>query len=384
MSSRRDTRSASRFLAVAALLSLVWGGCRSSALPVNKPVQHPSLPLPASSVLPVTAPEAAADYPQGFVERKPGLLSLFFDRVPADASSFRVHEAQLEVSKGAWTELGPQDLGEETMQGGASCVSFSGRSYLYFVKASGLKTGGAYFRAEVGERDLGPLEEITVSSPIAILSFPRVRALRDGRIALIFRDFQSRGILALSDDGLDFSAERVVVDEPAAQLGVADFSDGGLAVAYQTDRAGGGKTSWLRLARDDRTGWSAPIQLAPEHINAHDPQLFARLDGALDVYYSATPDRLAGGFLLFRRRVSSQGELGPEQQLTAQGAGSLLMPQIERLPDGGLLLVLARVLGAEGNRSQLAALELSSDAPPASGAALFSETSQEIAERRQP
>jgi hypothetical protein len=312
------------------------------------------------------------------------LLSLFFDRVPADARSFRVHEAQLEVSEGAWTELGPHELGEESMQGGASCASFGGRSYLYFVAASGLKTEGVYFRAEVGERGLGPLETVTLSSPIAILSFPRVRALRDGRVALIFRDFQSRGVLALSDDGLEFSEERVVVGEPAAQLGVADFSDGTLAVAYQTDREGGGKTSWLRLSRDGRAGWSAPIRLARERINVHDPYLFGREDGGLDVYYSATPDRLAGGFLLFRRRVSSRGELGPEQQLTTQDAGSLLMPQIERLPDGGLLLVLARVLGAAGNRSQLAALELSSDAPPASGASLFSETSQKIAERKQP
>lgn len=322
-------------------------------------------PLALAAVQELTAPGDFADFPQALVPRTPESVSLLFDRVPIHARSLRIHELHFKVRDGEWTSPAPLTFGEEPMQGAASYADLSGGEFLYFVKASGLRDPGRYFRMKVESERTRPPELVSLSSPIAVLSYPRVQRLGDGRVVLAFRDFESRGNLAFSEDGLAFGPAKVVVEDSIAQFGIADFADQSLAMAYQVDREGGGKTSWLRFSVDGGDRWSAPVQVTRTFINVHDPYLFRREDGDLDVYYSVTPEGLAGGFLLFRRSVTAEGVLGPEQQLTLPEAGSVLMPQIHRLPGGNLLVVLARVLGASGAKSQLVALELDSDAPTA-------------------
>lgn len=356
-----------RGVLLAALVVSLLPGCAAPA-PAPSPRADPaltglgppaSLPLDRSEVT-VLVEENAGNLPRALFRAPDGSVELVFVRVPPDASRFDLFAISW-VSGRGWSEPTHLVRGPEPYQGGASVVSLPEGHYLYYVKSESLRKPGVFVRRRLLETGLGPVEEISGAPSLSLLSFPRLHPLHEKRVALVFRDGESRGQIAFSEDGLLFAPAAVVVSEPVAAVDLGVFADGALAFVYQTARPEGiGKISWVQLSSDG-VAWSSPIQIAPEMLNVHDPYPFLRQDGDLDLYFSSTNEGLAGGFSLFRRRLAVTGELGAVERVSTRATGSLLYPRSLRLPTGAVLSVASDVSGRMGEVGHLVVFLLPGD-----------------------
>ncbi|MGE0174365.1 MAG: sialidase family protein [Oligoflexales bacterium] len=168
--------------------------------------------------------------------------------------------------------------------------------------------------------------------------------LADGRIILSYeiwdfeKDYRSLRF-SLSTDGRTFQTPLEVVNK-AQMFHFGEFADGSWAFAYQRGNAGTMR-SYVVLTRDDGRTFTVEKQISDQkgNSNVHDSFLFRRIDGDLDIYYLLWKD---GGFSCFRRRISSTGDLGPEERVTESGL-NMQKPTPFRLPDGKIFLVLSQV-----------------------------------------
>ncbi len=264
----------------------------------------------------------------------------------------------------AWTGPTDIDLGAATYTGSPSIVGHAGTTWLYFAQADGLYSALSLHRSAWGQGSWQVPENMEpVAGATSLLSWPVFAPLEDGRVGLAFRDGQSLPQVALSDDGTFFSEPTQVMPTGAAMVALGDMADGTLACTYQTG-SGGSMTAWVRTSPDGQQ-WSDPIQVSDASTNVHDTCPVRRLDGDLDLYYiwPCSP----AGFCLFRRALSADGQLGPEQQVTAAEVGETTKPAALRLPDGSLLILWAEITqrgpGGEPTEQILSGAELAGDAP---------------------
>lgn len=93
------------------------------------------------------------------------------------------------------------------------------------------------------------------------------------------------------------------------------------------------------LSNDQGKSLSQPIQIT-DRINVHDLYMIQRQDGELDIYYIVAD---SFGFSLFRRKLTSLGQLGVEEKLTK--SYNVQKPKVIRRPDNSLWIHFAIVFG---------------------------------------
>lgn len=217
------------------------------------------------------------------------------------------------------------------------------------------------------EGAMGAPFSVELTGVVATPYWPQLAHLDDGRLALAFVDASADAIrksyVGLSDDGGHTFAMREGPTGDVAKKGslahVGASSGGALVVTWQEADDNWLFTSWAQISDDDGMTYGAPIRVAPESDNVHDTYVVERLDAGVDLYYLR--DGGAGAFNVFRRPLSDDGALGPEQRVTSVALGHVEKPQARRLPDGRLALGFARRLSQNDYRATY--VILAGDAP---------------------
>jgi hypothetical protein len=300
---------------------------------------------------------------------QPSPVSLVFDHFDAAFTSGQLRRTTLTITGGAITSFSPPvalSLGSSTFLGSPSIVTASGTPWLYYVRSAAPQASAQLLRCQAGPSGCAAPSVVVSAPAMTLLSWPRLIALPDGRLAAAFRDAQSRPTIALSTDGTSFGGGHAV-GPPGAMPALGVFQDGTLAFTYQTQSTAAPMTSWVTLSKDGAS-WSAPQRVTTQSGNVHDTALVDRLDGQLELYYIYPAGAL--GFVLFRRALASDGVLGPEQQVTASAVGEVSKPAAARLPDGRLLLSWAQISARDPQQGWptqqlLCAAVVSGDASPA-------------------
>jgi hypothetical protein len=219
-----------------------------------------------------------------------------------------------------------------------------------------------------GDGTFGAPSPITLTGVDGVTPYwPQLAALPDGRLVLGLveanADALRRGFVGFSDDDGHTFTMRAGPTLDAAVKGslvhVGSTTAGTLVVSWQEADANWLFTSWVQLSSDDGVTYSAPIRVAPESNNVHDTFVVTRHDDGADLYYLRDGGEQA--FNVFRRPLSDDGVLGPEQRVTAAALGHVEKPQARRLPDGRLLLAMARRLSPSDYRATYVILD--GDAP---------------------
>jgi|GEM_PF-2404918 len=217
-----------------------------------------------------------------------------------------------------------------------SVFQWKGKRWLYFVEADSLRGTPTLRRARIEAGKISASETLTAVPGLGnILSWPKWYAWRDKKIYLVYRDSGSFPMFSQSLDGKSFTMPKRAVSQRAALATLGVMSQGTLVYTYQHPTAQSAMTSYYLLSKDGKT-WSSPKTITLNSSNVHDTTILPRPDGGVDVYY-IYPKGL-GGFRLFRRYISPAGQLGVEQQLTAQSLGEPSKPEAKVLQDGRILL----------------------------------------------
>jgi len=320
-----------------------------------------TLPL-RSSDFKELAPRPALAVADGIFETEDGQLTLVFEQLSPNGSSgsiFWTHSPdQREFSAPEELTLVPA-----TVVASASAVHSSDGQYLYFLASSGLTEPVTLYRVRFLSEKFSHAEEVDLPEGVSdLLSWPTFFALDEGTVAAVYRTADRFLALSRSEDGHAFSPPVILTDYPVAMPAIAQFANGKMVISYQTTpEEGYGKQSWIRISSQGGERWSEPYLVTSESKNVHDAALARRLDGGIDLYFSQTNEAYTGGFSLFRRRLNSDGRLGPIQRLSMPEAGSLLKPYVFRSFTGKLLLVTSKKLGRD--RRQLLVANLDRDAP---------------------
>jgi hypothetical protein len=146
---------------------------------------------------------------------------------------------------------------------------------------------------------------------------------------------------ALSDDGRTFG-QAVSYTENAQLVRFGEFKNGPWAFSFQVG-TGKDMKAYVMLSPDQGKTFTSRIRISNSD-NVHDTFLFARSDGDLDVYYLVWFE--GKGFSLFRRKISRDGTLGKEQQLTST-AVAVEKPHALRLSSGKIFVTLSKISGTE-------------------------------------
>jgi hypothetical protein len=314
-----------------------------------------TLPLSRAALSPVsTGP--TNDYESAGFEEADGTVTVVVERFDTDPNHFA---SSLQVVRGpTFDSLGasePLDLVAQPFVAGPRSFQLADSSYLYFM-------GGDYAAGTLRlcrSRHAGGTFE--TPEPLVLqdgytgnIAWPTPALRDDGTVALGYDHYQLTVQVAIGD-GLNF--------EPPVQLGsgvqgrVAAYRGTGLAFTYQDGNLP--DTCYVRVSADGAS-WLPAIPLA-DGPNGHDASPFSRLDGGVDLYYIYPAS--AVGFALFRRSVTVDGTLGPEQRITQDDAGSFTQPHPLRLGDGRILLTFAaQVMSNVDTDSWL--VVIAGDAPP--------------------
>ncbi|MNL47169.1 hypothetical protein D3C87_1699380 [compost metagenome] len=122
----------------------------------------------------------------------------------------------------------------------------------------------------------------------------------------------------------------------------AEFAKGPWAFSFQVG-SGNNMKAYVMLTPDQGKTFTSRIRIS-DNDNVHDTFLLPRTDGELDVYYLVWFD--GKGFSLFRRKLSRDGTLGKEQQLTST-AVAVEKPHALRLANGKIFVTLSKISGTE-------------------------------------
>jgi|GEM_PF-3933684 len=210
---------------------------------------------------------------------------------------------------------------------------FKGKQWIYFNAYNEATKVARIGRFAFDENNPStPVQWIDVPENLtgqsSVWSYPLV--LESGKVLLSYRfknpvTGSSELKFAVSDDGLKFMNSKTFT-EGAQLVRSSQFVMGPWAWSFQV---GSGKNmqAYVVLSDDEGKTFSERIQIT-QRENIHDTYLLPRLDGDLDVYYLVWFD--GKGFSLFRRKLSRDGKLGEEQQLTST-AVSVEKPHALRL-----------------------------------------------------
>jgi hypothetical protein len=305
----------------------------------NTPDAGPFAPLGPADVITVSSGPSLDYDAAAFVRDKDGALVVVFSRLQATTFAGKLMRAVSTDGKtfGAPSQLA---LGSESLVAGPAALRTpGGGQQLYFMAGDATQGTARLYRAALqADGSFSARQQVKLGDPFGgMLAWPTPATLPDGRVALAYDHYATSPHLALGKDGLSFGAGAKLAGV-GLQARVAAFSDGSLAFTYQH-----GTTpfmNYVRLSGDGAKSWSAAKPVTASSSNVHDSFPFARADGGVDLYYIYPAG--AKGFTVFRRALGAKGKLGTEQQVTATGLGGTNQPHPHRLPDGRILLTLAR------------------------------------------
>lgn len=265
--------------------------------------------------------------------------SLVFDSSDAEFSRSSLFRVILDpAGHGAPQEI--DGLSDQPIVAGPSVVEVGGEAWLYYVDGPGLDTVEVGIkRARWDGAGWGAPEAVGPLPETWLLSWPRFVAVGDG-VAVAYRDWNSAPHYAWSPDGVTFEpATRLA---PAGALAtVAAFGDGSLVSTWQEETAERPFVARFSISRDRGATWSPGVAVTESHGNVHDTAPVLRRDGDIDLYYIYPAS--ARGFVLFRRHLTVDGRLGPEERVTADVLGEPSKPGAARLADGALRLWWAEI-----------------------------------------
>jgi hypothetical protein len=248
-----------------------------------------------------------------------------------------------------------------------SGVRIGANQFVYWAAATALNAPPLLYRARITPQGFSPREAVAVSNAVPwLLSWPRFLAVPDGGIAMVNRDGAGLPTISFSPDGLDFTADvrRAMPGSSSAQVAAGFFENGTMALSHQSPEGAAPMISRVRISSDALV-WTSAVQVSANSQNVHDTWLVNRADGDLDLYYIYPAG--GRGFSLFRRPLSPDGGLGPEQRITANSLGDPSKPSAQRLPSGKLLLMFADITSRAPQgwplTQQLTLSILSGDAP---------------------
>lgn len=203
------------------------------------------------------------------------------------------------------------------------------------------------------------------SGVASALSWPRFVDDADGGVWLAYRDGASVPSLAHSVDGVTFAPGAPVPPVAGgAMAAVGRFASGALAYVSQAPEGAEPMVSRVRTSADGAQ-WSSAQRVTDASPNVHDTFVLPRVDGDVDLYFIYPAG--GRGFSLFRRALSAEGALGPEQRVTDVTLGDPSKPAAFRLSDGAVLVtfadIVARAPQGWPSRQQLVVARLAGDAP---------------------
>jgi hypothetical protein len=298
------------------------------------------------------------------IPRADGRVLVVYERYDEAFTTGRLMSVTLAATDLTPSAPVPIDLGNEAYVSAPAIVQLGASHHLYFAVATSLQGVPTLFRTSVDETTFGERQPLQAIPEIAwLLSWPRFTALPDGQVGVAFHDGTGRPSYASSTDGVQFGSSSIVDTQSRAMAKVHAFEDGALAFTYQTGVDP--MVSFVRIGSAAQPPtWTDAITVSAL-ANIHDTSAVIRRDGDLDLYYISTSN--APGFRLHRRALLSDGQLGPETQVTFDASGEVSKPKITRLNDCRLLITYAEITERDGNqlpvRQRLGAVVLVDDAP---------------------
>lgn len=299
-----------------------------------------ALPLTLSQVQ-ILGPGVQIDVGCAALETNEGLFVLWesFDE------PFAKGRFLLSVSKdrgASFSKPTPLSFPGQALAGSPSILRIGKDTWIYYMEASSVQSSAVLKRIRWSYNQWKNPETVgPIGGVASLLSWTKFYRLKDKRVAVAFRDGQSRPMVAFSKDGLRFEPAVLVGPTTGGALAtLGQFGNGWLAYSYQHPVGNSPMVSYVKLSTDGAT-WGAPFPVSTSSTNVHDTTLVTRLDGAIDMYYIYPAS--TRGFVLFRRMLRKDGSMGPEQRLTADELGEPSKPEVKRLSDGRLLLMWAEI-----------------------------------------
>lgn len=312
-----------------------------------------TLTAPASAWTPLSANENLNEYAGSAFQLNDSRLCVFFENVksfetqPETTSllascqdkNFKFAPAQ------AWSPKFAQPM---LTVGNPRPLKIASQWWIYFNAWDGQR--GHWGRFPFAENDFQPTVE-WLESPEDLQGqyrpwiFPVIDPL--GAILLTYerRASLSPSIGELrfsqSQDGKSFKASQKV-GEKSQMIRAAFFKSGIWAFTYQVGHTAQ-MMDYLIFSSNQGKTFTAPLAVTSQK-NVHDPFLLQRQDGDLDVYYVVWQN--GEGFVLFRRAVTAQGLLGPEERLSPPRY-AVDKPHALRLQDGSVFITTGKINASE-------------------------------------
>ncbi|MBW8191752.1 hypothetical protein K0504_11965 [Neiella marina] len=262
----------------------------------------------------------------------------------------RLKYSQLKIDKSYISASKPKPIEQDAtikFRTEVSSVVHSGAEWFYFVESESTYFKPAtIFRARWQSNQLVHKQLLSLSTPIAAASSPKWYLLDDSKVALVYRSKPYPGccslLIAISNDGVSFG-EAVEIGSVGSMPALAQFSSAELIYTFQTQFTyqGGdkhGMRTHFRLSSNQGKNWTIETPITDRVEEVHDAAPVQRKDGLVDVYYSSIDSKENEVFSLWRRCVSSTGELGPEELVIEKRVGNIAKVSPHRLKDGLLLI----------------------------------------------
>ena len=342
---RGEYRGYMRHLAVSLLLSIAASGCRSSAAPQSSEDAGPTpdgsqvgpspsaQPFQAGDFVTVRNDHSHLDYGSAAFERSDGAWVVVFEEFTSDTELAGRLLRAVSTDHLHFDTIQPLDFAAGELQLGPENARLGNGDFLYFMGGSHAKSTIHRARFDPSDGTFGGSTKLTLTDGyMGVAAWPKLAVIADGSVALGYNHYQNAAPTLALGDGLHFGAPQTLGAGVQGRPGA--FAHGGLVYTYQDGQLP--DTVYVRFSGDGVAFTEAvPLTSGP---NPHDATPFARLDGDIDIYYSATS---ALGFTIARRHVRANGTIAPEELVSDPTAGSFTQPHPVRLRDGSILLTFA-------------------------------------------
>ncbi len=228
-----------------------------------------------------------------------------------------------------------------------SHVIIDGVDWLYFIESNGFKSDAIAYRAKLKDSALVEQEKISLEFTLSPSSNARWHVMNNNKVALVYTNKQCCKLyFSTSKDGVKFEAPRYI-GNTGFMPHLSSFSDGKLLYLFQksfrsSKEKPNGKPIYItkshfRISNNFGKTWGeyTPISLTDDTV--HDAKAILRHDGNIDIYY-VYPIQEDKDLSLWRRCISSNGELGNEELVVQHDFGNIAKPSIHRLDSGKILV----------------------------------------------